>query len=318
MPWETLKAVNWTAVLSFHAAQWLPYDFAREKVSLLPTPGNMRVTVRGAQHQVELSVLASVPWRCPSTISVSTRATVSAFTSESFSAGIIPSPHSPHASPPAKPSFFSLPAISSFPLIKPVPAASCIVSALPIHLPLVILENTIAAIRPIYTVPAILARILAHAPPAMVPHVSHHVSSDVLDTAIANSLPAFSMVSSFASVPIFSAPVAVCQSAPKPTIAHRQSSASASVASNASPREPVIALPRKRHVRRDAESVESDEAIIARMDRILKLESSLSTTASTEAMLRSKVITLQTDLSAARSNDVSTTSALNTMQTDNE
>lgn len=58
-----MKAVNWAAMLPFLAAQWLHYDFARQEVPLLLTPGNIRDTMRGVQHQEELPVLTSVPCR---------------------------------------------------------------------------------------------------------------------------------------------------------------------------------------------------------------------------------------------------------------
>lgn len=90
------------------------------------------------------------------------------------------------------------------------------------------------------------------------------------------------------------------------------------------PREPVVALLRKRLSCPDAKFAEGNEAFIARKNSVLELEPSLSTDASTEAMLCSQVITLQTDLCAARTSFTAehfsadlATSAVNAMCCDN-
>lgn len=72
------------------------------------------------------------------------------------------------------------------------------------------------------------------------------------------------------------------------------------MASGTSLQRPVRAHLRERLARCDMESAKLDEALIARENRVLKLESSLSAFASTGAMLRSQAVTLQTALSAAR------------------
>lgn len=62
---ETTKTIKWAVFSPFLAAEWLSYDFARGKVLVFPTPGNIRVTVRGVQRQIELPVPSSVPWQPP-------------------------------------------------------------------------------------------------------------------------------------------------------------------------------------------------------------------------------------------------------------
>lgn len=60
---ETMRAVNWLAVLSFPAAQWLPYNFVRRKIFLFPTAGYICVTVHEIQHRAALPIITSIPWR---------------------------------------------------------------------------------------------------------------------------------------------------------------------------------------------------------------------------------------------------------------
>lgn len=108
-------------------------------------------------------------------------------------------------------------------------------------------------------------------------------------------------------------------------IVNHQSSAPEPVASNTSSQRPVISLLRKYHACGDTESAKLDEAFIVCEDRVLKLKSSLSTTASTEVVPRPQVVTLPTDLSNARSDLTAVrsfanlaTTAINTMRTDNK
>lgn len=82
---------------------------------------------------------------------------------------------------------------------------------------------TLAAIRPIPTVLAILAGISAHALPAMAPKISLPVSSDIFISAVANSALVLPMVSSSAriasaSMPFSLAPTVNRQYSPEPTI----------------------------------------------------------------------------------------------------
>lgn len=169
-----------------------------------------------------------------------------------------------------------------------------------------------------------------HAPPAMVPHISLPASSDALPTAIACSAPVLREVPSSASIAsasmsVTSAPTMARQVSPDPATINHQSSAPKLAACNTSPRGPTIALLSEHLVLRDAEFAELDEAFITRKNRVLQLESTLSTAASTEAMLCSQVATVQTDLCSARdsltiarSSGDSATLALKVMRSDNE
>lgn len=85
MVWETMKAVVWSAVSPFPAAQWLPYDFVRREVSLFTTARNICVTFHGFQHCVTHPVITPVFW-CPRPPSwESSQAQATAFLDERYS-----------------------------------------------------------------------------------------------------------------------------------------------------------------------------------------------------------------------------------------
>lgn len=100
------------------------------------------------------------------------RAVASAFSSKRFLAGNAPPPSSPEDSPVGNCSSFAPPPELHSPYVKPVSAASSIVSVMPAHLPSVHPAATVAATRPVTTVPAISAGVSRHAPPTMVSHIS--------------------------------------------------------------------------------------------------------------------------------------------------
>lgn len=172
---------------------------------------------------------------------------------------------------------------------------------------------------------AILAGHSFHASPAIIPHISLPVSPGAFSTAISSSAPVLHVVFSSAPIasafmPVSSATTMVRQSSPELALINHQSSVPEPVASNTTPRGPVIALLRQLFGRRDAELAKLDEAAIAHEERVLELESLLSTVASAEAMRRSQVATLQASLSSsraqlttARSSADSAISALNVM-----
>lgn len=84
MACKTMKAVDRSVVSPFHVAQWFPYSFAMEKVSLLRTSVSICVTVQGVQHQVALPVITANPWRRTLLSWKSARAQATAFLNEHY------------------------------------------------------------------------------------------------------------------------------------------------------------------------------------------------------------------------------------------
>lgn len=233
----------------------------------------------------EIVCLSFDPWRRPPSREAFAQATASGLLSKRSSAGSTPPPRSSHASPAASLSCFPPPAVSFFLLIEPFFAASSIISAMPVQLSLNTSAATVAAARPVSIASAILAGILSQPPPAMVLHVSLSVSSTVPTSAMASSVPAFSMVSFFVSVLVFLSPAAVCQSTPEPGIFYHQWPAPEPLASNGSPQGQVIALLRERFARHDTELAKLHASLIVCMNRVSELVSSSSAAASIEAKL---------------------------------
>lgn len=113
MAGETMKAVKWADVSLFLAALWVYYDFARKAVPLFSTFGDIRATVRGVPPQVEMPVLASVPWQHPPPAWVYARATAFAFFIERFPTVFTLHSYALQASPAADFSFSPKPVVSS-------------------------------------------------------------------------------------------------------------------------------------------------------------------------------------------------------------
>lgn len=164
----------------------------------------------------------------------------------------------------------------------------------------------------------------------MVPLISLPVPSSISTTAIASLISVLPIISSSAPLlsafmPISSPSTAGRQSFSEYVMVNRQSSAAELVVSRPLPRRPVIAFPRELLARRNAKFAKLDEACFARADRILELESSVSTAVSTEAMLCFQNATPQTNLSPTRA-DLTTVcssanlvvSALNEVWTNND
>lgn len=189
MAWETMKAGNWATVLLIPASQWLLDNFAREKVFFFPNPLNICATVRGVHHQVKLHVSTSVPWRRPPLGWASACVAASASLKRRDLAGTSPPFHSPQSSPAADILSLPHPAFSSSPFIELICTAFSIVATMPMHLPPVLPETNVAATWPVPTVPAIMAGLLPHVPPAMVSHIFLPMSSDAPSTALASSAP---------------------------------------------------------------------------------------------------------------------------------
>lgn len=137
----------------------------------------------------------------------SARAAVFTFLSERFPAGATPSSRSSQPSSAAILSSFAPLLVSSSPFNEPVPAASLIISAMPIYFPQAIPAAIIAVTRSVSTVTAMSAGILTHTLPAMDSYVPFPVLLNVPTTAIASSVLAFPMVSFSAPVTTATVPV---------------------------------------------------------------------------------------------------------------
>lgn len=267
-------------------------------MSWLRTTGNIRVTVSGVQLQMEVPVLTSVSWQRSPPTWVFASAVAPVCLGEHF-----PQPLllllfllKPHRLLEFFPFSFASPPVSSSPSIDPGRAASFIIPTMPIHFLPVIPVATVAVTGPVSTVRANLAGILTHAPSTMTSRVSLCVLSDVPTSAIASSVLAFwavpsSVLIASASVPVYLASTAVCQSSPVPLITNGQSPAKGPMAFSRPPRGPVIILRRERLARRDEKLAGLDEVIKAYEDCVWELGSYLSDSASTGTMHRSQIVT---------------------------
>lgn len=179
---------------------------------------------------------------------------------------------------------------------------------------------TVAAAQLSFTVSAISKSILSIASPTILSHISLHVSSSVVTTAVASliSIPpiASSIVSSTILLPATStaapiflrliqswrtisqnrhvscSPSCLSSTDAEPVVVNQLSSVSKPSPPNTFRQEPVIAFLRERLMRRDAKFAKWDDTSIALKDFFLELKSPPSAAALAEATPFSRVVTL--------------------------
>lgn len=225
------------AALPFTATKRVFFNFARQNVLLIPTPGNIPVTVYGLEHHVELLMFTFVLCQRTSPSWSSVHKTASTFFSKRFPNATALPPHSLQASQPVThpliPSLFVL----LSPAVEPIRSAFSGLSAVPSKAFKGFAAATVAATQLIPTVPTILARNLAYVQSATVPHIHILILPDVSFTPIVSLVLIIPSASSFMPpvipllvisvlMQIFLAPNFACHSSPKTGAIKQQSSLS--------------------------------------------------------------------------------------------